>query len=114
MKGIRDEWREPLNRLLGTGAWEAAFYEVAESSSTPDLFGDAGPAGTERREFAKLEAWVTSRLRELFPYVAEPIPLMSHNRPLFDLYFAVSNESHKAIDLAKRVARDIMRRRRAE
>ena len=116
MKGIRDEWREPLNRLLGTGAWEAAFYEVAESSSTPDLFSDAGPAGAERQErqeFAKLEAWVTSRLRELFPYVAEPIPLMSHNRPLFDLYFAVSNQSSQAIRLAKRVVGDILKKRRS-
>ncbi|MEM1370296.1 MAG: three-Cys-motif partner protein TcmP [Cyanobacteria bacterium P01_H01_bin.15] len=108
---IRQEWKRTLDRLLGTNTWEESLYKPIEVPAMGDMFEEPDPDPTplsERLNTKELEQWVTNRLRELFPYVAPPIPLNNKGRPLFLFYFAVSNDSSKAWGLAQRAASHII------
>ena len=105
----RPDWKQTIDRLLGTNTWEDALYKPIEPSLTQDMFSDSSPHPTSQRiNTNELENWVTNRLRELFPYVAKPVLLSSQGRPLFLFYFAVSNNSEKAWRLADKVVKQII------
>lgn len=104
------EWKNTLDRLLGTDGWEAALYKPIVAPPMDDLFGDSDPTPVAQRvNTDELECWVTARLKEAFPYVAPPVPLKSRGKPLFLFYFAVSNTSEKAWRLADRAASHIIK-----
>lgn len=112
---VRPEWRQTLNRLLGTDAWEQALYKPMETPAIDDLFGDADPTPIAQRvNTEELEQWVTGRLEELFQYVAKPVRLNNQGRPLFLFYFAVSNKNEKAWALARKAATHIIKNIRSE
>lgn len=107
---IIPEWKGTLDKLLGTSEWQEALYKPVERPPMDDMFGnpeDELPG--ERLNESELEKWVTSRLRSLFPYVAEPVPLKNKGRPLFLFYFAVSNPSEAAWNLARKVVTHIIK-----
>lgn len=108
---VKPEWKNTLNRLLGTDAWESALYKPVEVPLMDDLFGyvDATAAG-QRVNTDELEQWVTGRLEGLFPYVAKPVLLKNHGRPLFLFYFAVSNPNPAAWRLADKAASHIIKK----
>lgn len=109
---IRPEWSDTLNRLLGTNSWENALYVKSEEPRMDDLFSEPSEEQikTERVNTPELERWVTGRLRELFGYVADPVMLKNNGAPLFLFYFAVSNPSKPAVDLAQRIARGVLKK----
>jgi len=105
---VRPEWKSTLDRLLGTSDWESSLYKEDTSTLTPDLFDSLSNEQNEFRLNTKeLENWVTSRLKEIFPYVAKPLMLKNNGRPLFLFYFAVSNENETAWGLASRIVTSI-------
>lgn len=106
---IKPEWRDTLNRLLGTTEWEEALYRAKQQPPIEDLFGaDVEDELTERINVNELERWVTKRLKSIFEYVAQPKLLTNKGRPLFLFYFAVSNPSPAARRLADRAIRSIL------
>lgn len=108
---VKPEWKKTLDRLLGTDSWEDALYKPIDSPIMTDLFGDPDPTPPSQRVNTKeLEQWVTQRLGELFPYVAQPVHLQNNGRPLFLFYFAVSNNNEKAWRLADRAATHIIKK----
>jgi len=111
---IRPEWSQTLGRLLGTDEWEQALYKPIEKTLTADLFDDTANENesTQRLNVQELQNWVTKRLQELFPFVADPVLLRSNNRPLFSFYFLVSNPNKSAWKLAEKVVKHILRNER--
>lgn len=108
---IRDEWRDTLDRLLGTNDWEKALYKPKDAPHINDLFGvENSDVETERLNVPELQNWLTNRLRGLFPYVAKPLLLKNNGRPLFLFYFAVSNPRNKAWGLAEKAAGHIIKK----
>lgn len=92
-----------LTNFLGTPDWREAIYTREQG----DLFGE--PEVTRDSGWRAILQFTTGRLRNLFPYVGEPKLVGSANgAPLFALYFAVSNPSKPAQDLAKRVSSEIL------
>lgn len=88
-----------INELLGTEDWQNSFYEETE----PDLFSQ-----TELRRqttIKGLEEYVWTRLNGQFPWVSKATPIFVDNTgpQLFSLFFAVSNPSQKAINLARKI-----------
>jgi len=93
-----------LTAFLGTDEWRAALY----SNERLDLFDD--PVMTRDAGYLPILNFVTTRLRMVFAEVNEPRVLyQSTGAPLFALYFAVSNPSAAARNLAGRVSKDIMK-----
>lgn len=108
---IRDDWKDTLNRLLGTDDWQNSLYKPIEKPPIDDLFGEnPNEPAFERVNTPELEAWVGNRLSEIFQWVAKPVRLKNNGRPLFLFYFAVSNSSPKALGLAQRVASQIVKK----
>ncbi len=110
---IRPEWRNTLNRLLGTNEWESFLYKPKKVLPMDDLFGfeEDSDASTERINIGELQQWIANRLKELFPYVAKPLPLKTKGdagSTLFMFFFAVSNPKPSAWGLAEKVAKDIL------
>lgn len=101
--------RNALTTMLGTNEWESELY-----SPVPPLFDLLGtlerPEERQRNaDVAGLEAYVKRRLETIFPLVADPFPLPPEKNPQrFSLFFATSNPSPQAIQLANRFARHII------
>jgi len=104
---IIPEWKETLNRLLGTNEWQEAFYAPKEKLPMDDLFGHEQDEIMERMNPEAVQQWVKKRLESQFAFVADPVPLKNNNRPMFSLFLAVSNPSEKARNLARKVAKHI-------
>jgi three-Cys-motif partner protein len=107
---IDDDKAAALTRMLGTDEWRAAFYERNRQES---LFG--GTSDVRRAEVPEMLAWVKRRLETIFPYVEEPKLLHQmlesgkQGAPLFALFFAMSNPAPRAIALAKKIVRSVLK-----
>lgn len=96
---IDDIKARSLTRLLGTDDWREALYET---SSEPDLFGIYHE---NRLSIPAIDSFVHNRLKEIFPSVLKPAPIFDkHGRQIFSLYFALTNDSKKAMAVAKPIA----------
>jgi three-Cys-motif partner protein len=101
---IDDDKRAAITRVLGTDAWEAELYAPGQRS----LFTDEAPV-RRTADVARLQDYVRSRLKTIFPAVLKPMPLPLHTRPQkFSLFFAISNGDGAAIGLATRIANYIL------
>jgi three-Cys-motif partner protein len=101
--------RRALTRMLGTDEWERELYSPIKSAQS--LLDGLDPIEVRQRnaDVAGLEAYVKRRLETIFPLVLDPFPLPPNSRPQrFSLFFAVSNPSTAATDLAKRFGGHIL------
>ncbi|WP_033068768.1 three-Cys-motif partner protein TcmP [Thalassospira australica] len=102
---IDEDKSKAIDRCLGTTDWRDALYEAATQS---DFFADS-----ERLErnakIPAIEAYVKQRLQtEFTAWVSEPIPLRNTQGPqLFSLFFAMSNPSNPAKNIAQRIVRHL-------
>lgn len=95
-----------LDRVLGTREWETSFYAFPLIA---DMFGD--DFKQRHASVSQIEAFVHSRLKDIFPSVLKPLRLPPQGRaPLFSLFFAVTNDNPKAIGLANRIASHLLTR----
>lgn len=109
---VRPEWEPKINGLLGTDKWMEALYKPVEKTDQPDLFSQQDEDdSTERVNPYELQAYVKSRLEEIFSFVAKPV-LLKTNRgsPLFSFFFAVSNPQKAAWELAQKAASHIIKK----
>jgi len=109
INSVDNDKRRALTRMLGTDAWERELYSPINSAQT--LLDGLDPIEIRQRnaDVAGLEAYVRLRLETIFPLVLEPFPLPPASRPQrFSLFFAVSNPSTAATELAKRFGGHIL------
>lgn len=101
--------RAALTKMLGTDDWEKELYSAYQHPT--DMF-DFTPAEERRRnqDVAGLEAYVTKRLRTIFPMVLDPYALPVSRKPQrFSLFCAIANDDGKAIALARRIGDHILK-----
>ena len=93
-------WRDALNRVCGTAAWEERFYQIERSQGLFELIE------TEQKVagFTEINEFLRERLEAIFVGVAkQPLYLVnSRNAPIFMLFFAASNP--KGAATATRIA----------
>jgi three-Cys-motif partner protein len=102
--------RAAHRRQLGSDSWFDIFY-APRSTTGHDLFGEEIRPKILRSVTAdEIERHYAKRLRSLFPYVSEPKRLTGRGgTSLFSLFFAVSNPTPSAVDLASRVTKYILK-----
>lgn len=104
---IPDEWRQRLDRFLGTEDWYDEFYSV---ESTPTLFG-TDQEHVVKASMESIGRYFIERLGQVFSGVVEEPGVLrnSRNNPLYLLCFAVGNDSGKniALRIAEHLLRDI-------
>jgi len=109
--GFHEPHAESLGRLLGTKDWRTFFYETKIEN---DLFGS-----TERSEKAVNAKGITffmqNRMKEIFKGIVleDWLQLGSRGVHMYSLMFATANPSAPAINLAKRLASDVIKSRGA-
>lgn len=99
-----------VTRVLGTEEWFNQFYKTPLAPSRT-LWGATSPPIVPRRtaKVNEVEAYIGNRLRTIFRHVEPPKRLRGpKNQSLFSLFFAVSNPSGAAINLARRGASHIL------
>lgn len=96
-----------LDRIFGTAEWRTRLYSSAPQKG---LFG--GDQGLRRHASkAEIEAYARERLLTLFPYVSEPLPLLTlKGAQLFSLFLAVANPSQAAIRPARNCLASLRRK----
>ncbi|MEO6715820.1 MAG: three-Cys-motif partner protein TcmP [Novosphingobium sp.] len=94
--------RAALNVVFGTPDWEDRFYEHRPTQT--NLFDFADAATPSRVADAdKVERFAAERLRTIFSFVSEPIPILTrHKLRQFSLFLLSGNSNARAIALIKR------------
>ena len=92
-----------LDEIFGTPGWRAELYAEQPQLS---LFDDVGSSVRRTKSARDIEVYAKGRLRILFPYVSDPLPLLTpRGAQLFSLFCASANPSPVAHALiAKGVA----------
>jgi three-Cys-motif partner protein len=104
---LDEKKRAALTRMLGTLAWEKAWYEQDRRVDLISMMSTEESYRTASLD--RIEAFVLERLRSLFPTVLEPLRLRNdRNAPMFSLFFAMSNPSPAAAKVAIPIARHIL------
>jgi three-Cys-motif partner protein len=104
---LTPEKRAMVTRCLDNSLdWESRFYGASKAVMR-DMFDDAPMV--RHVDINEIEAFVTERLKAIFPHVEKPARLLGTTKaPLFNLYFAVSNPSQAAIRVASPIARHLL------
>jgi three-Cys-motif partner protein len=105
MRAIDDGKEASITRIVGTDGWKRDLYEAPR---TADLFGEQQGSEQRHADWRDVTSWVTRQLQTIFARVETPRILYSSGKPLYALYFAVSNPRKSAADLACKIARDIL------
>jgi len=106
---VSPSWATHLTRMLGDEEWRNVYV------SQGGLFG--GDTNTRPAGIRAVSRLYRERLQRLFDrrYLDETMMLgNSKNSPLFEFAFCVGSPSDRAIALAKRIARDVLRAKGAE
>ncbi|MEF2073523.1 three-Cys-motif partner protein TcmP [Consotaella aegiceratis] len=107
-RSISADKRAALNRMLGTGQWESAWY--APRHLEADLFGHIDETIVRTADVEAMERFVAARLKSVFPAIVGPKRLRNaQNVPMFSLFLAISNPNSKAIGLATRIGNHILK-----
>lgn len=92
--------RSKLDEIFGTPDWERRFYEHAQQGT--DLFDQ--PLGPNRAaDPDKVERFAAERLRSIFTFVSDPIPILTRRRlRQFSLFCMSGNPARAATDLIRK------------
>ena len=103
---LTPEKRAMVSKCLDCDNWEDGFYG-ASHSVVSDLFKD--PPKVRHVDIDSIEAFVTAKLRTIFPHVEKPARLLGGTKaPLFNLFFAIANPSSAAKKVAGPIARHLL------
>lgn len=107
IRGVDEGKREKLAQIFGCDDWEDEFYQSRPAQTS--LF-DPHPSETKDRIAtpAQISAFARKRLRDLFCYVSDPLPLIVNGSDFFELYCLSNNPP--AISLIKRGVEHVMRK----
>jgi len=107
-------WKDCIDRLLGDSGWQTEFYMDDPQKLLWDLLPDSEAFDSDPRKIKvnpeRIKAYIISRLETIFPCVSKHPKIFrnSKNSPLFLFFFAISNESEKAQNIALRMADHIL------
>lgn len=94
--------RAALNEVFGTSDWEDRFYQ--QQTSQEDLFGLLGSVLPDRiANPRKIEQFAAERLRTIFSFVSDPIPILTRRKlQQFSLFLLSGNQNPRAMSLIRR------------
>lgn len=95
--------RAKLSEIFGTDDWEQRFY-LAPIEPPTDLFEVARQSGPTRvADAAGVERFAAERLRTIFSFVSDPIPILTQRKlQQFSLFLLSGNPDERAIALIQK------------
>jgi three-Cys-motif partner protein len=100
-------WRRRLDKFLGTDDWYEDFYQERRSLN---LFGQEECQVEKVCNCRAIANFYIKRLKTIFPAVADNPRFIENSKgsPMFLFCFAAGNPAKKAVDLALRIAQNIL------
>jgi three-Cys-motif partner protein len=89
IKGVDDAKRRKLAEIFGCDDWEDQFYRSGPKQG--GLFGELEPSKQRIADGNDISAFARERLKTLFTYVSQPLPLLVKNCDFFELYCLSNN-----------------------
>lgn len=107
IRGVDANKRYKLAQIFGSDDWERQFYQQRPPQGS--LF-DVLPTSELRRAASpeQISAFARKRLKTLFCYVSEPLPLLVNGRGFFELYCLSNNAA--AVHLIRKGVEHVMRK----
>ena len=97
-----------LDSIFGTTDWRQELYDTQVIT---DLFEQPVTTSVRKVTLPQIEEYARSRLKTLFRYVSEPLPLIAEGRgQLFSLFCLSNSASNPAIDLIKKGVRSTLKK----
>lgn len=97
-----------LDEIFGTTKWREELYEERVQNT---LFDTPQSATTRTASQRQIEAYARRRLLTLFPYVSQPLPLLTpRNAQLFSLFCASGNSSPVAQALVEKGVAHVLKK----
>ena len=91
IKGLDKPKQRKLAEIFGCDDWEEQFYRSQPQQI--DLFAEPVPSKRRIVDANEISAFARKRLKTLFTYVSEPLPLLVNNCDFFELYCLSNNGS---------------------
>lgn len=93
--------RTALNEIFGTADWERRFYEQPAAATSLFDFVEAAP--NRDASPGKVERFAAERLRTIFTFVSDPIPILTRRKlRQFSLFLLSGNPNPRAIALIQK------------
>jgi three-Cys-motif partner protein len=109
-EAVTPEKQASLDEIFGTSNWRKELYETRPEIS---LFDE--PSISTRRKVTQreIEGYFKGRLETIFPFVSQPLPLLTpRGAQLFSLFCASANASRLAQALVKKGVDHILKKYR--
>jgi three-Cys-motif partner protein len=99
---LDDGKRAALNEVFGTPEWEQHFYKHRPAATNLFDFAEAA-APSRNADPNKVERFAAERLRTIFSFVSDPIPILASRKlRQFSLFLLSGNPNDRAIALIKK------------
>jgi three-Cys-motif partner protein len=96
-----------LDRIFGTTSWRQEMYQPRSQATLLDLLDTP----ERSMDVHGIEAWFAERLRTIFAYVPEAIPILTPNGArLFSLFFAMANDEPRARKASENCMRSLVKK----
>jgi len=100
--------RAAITRILGSSDWETRFYEPPHDVM-PNLFSLPTMPSRRSLNVDGIEEFIAERLGNVFPRVLPPRRLLGRTKaPMFSLFFGMANDSKRAWDVARPIAKHLL------
>jgi three-Cys-motif partner protein len=110
LTAVDDHKQAKLDEMFGTPEWRTDLYKEKVEIDLFDTLSDVPNSSTRSASQRQIEAYTKRRLECLFPYVSEPLPLLTPGRvQLFSLFCLSANASPIAIDLVKKGVKHVLK-----
>ena len=97
---VDDNKQRRLDEIFGTPSWRNDIYSV---ETTNDLFAEVITTTTRQFDRGQIERYAQQRLRTIFNYVSDPLPLLNDSgRQIFSLFCLSNSASNAAIGLIQK------------
>ncbi len=96
-----------LNEIFGNAEWESELYSVENSQG--NLFDHLENNLRRHADQKAIEKYFIERLKTLFGYVSEPLPLLTEGGAKLYSLFCMSNGNDKAIKLIRKFSNDVIK-----
>ena len=105
---VDEHKQRALDAIFGTSAWRADIYEIETRLS---LFDQVDIVSNKRFNVDQIERYAHDRLKSIFAYASDPLPLLNErDAKIFSLFCLSNSSSDRALGLIKNGVTSVLRK----
>lgn len=105
---VDENKQRALDQVFGSTHWREDIYK---STTTRGLFDDVITTGSKTFTVDDVEQYAQTRLKEIFGYVSDPLPLLNdRDSKIFSLFCLSNSSSAKALGLIRNGVKSVLKK----